>query len=315
MKESEGSASALTVPAGNSGERLDKFLASSELGLSRSRIQKLLEDGHITVNGASVRSSQKLKEGDTVEVIIPPPESLDIEAEDIAIDIVYEDKDIAIINKPAGMVVHPSAGHSSGTLVHALLKHFGDTLSTIGGVIRPGIVHRLDKDTTGLIAVAKNDTAHESLTEQLADRTMSRTYLAVVKGEPRPKQGLIEANIGRHRYQRKKMAALKVGGREAVSKYRVLQGLKNASVVEVKLVTGRTHQVRVHMQSINCPVVGDPVYSRGVGKYSIKRQALHAWKMKLIHPRTEEKMEFTAVIPDDMAKLILEMGGDPSGYR
>ncbi|MBI5816623.1 MAG: RluA family pseudouridine synthase [Nitrospinae bacterium] len=304
----------MTVPAEGAKVRLDKFLASSELGYSRSYVQKLLNDGMVSVNGQAARSSQKLKAGDMVEVKIPAPKSLDITPEDIHLDVVYEDDDFAVINKPAGMVVHPAAGHYSGTLVHALLKYFGEGLSTIGGVVRPGIVHRLDKDTSGLIAVAKNDDAHESLTKQLADRTMSRTYIAVVKGEPRPREGTIEGNIGRHRFHRKKMAVMKEGGREAVSKYKVAQTLKGASVVLVSLVTGRTHQIRVHLQSVNCPVIGDPVYSRGVGRYPIKRQALHAWKMRLVHPKSGKKMEFIATLPDDMARLIKELGGDPAGY-
>lgn len=306
----------LSVPPESAGARVDKFLAGALTHVTRSRLKKLFDDALVLLNGETVKPSAKVKSGDAVTVDIPQSGPMEAAAENIPLDVVYEDSDIIIINKPAGMVVHPAVGHFTGTLVHALLGHCGPSLSGVGGVERPGIVHRIDKDTTGLIAVAKNDEAHLALTRQLADRTLSRTYIAVVKGSPKPPEGVVEANIGRHPRDRKKMAALKTGGRVAVTKYKTLQTLQKlqkASVLAVSLVTGRTHQIRVHMASINCPVIGDPDYSRE-GKYPIRRQALHAWKMRLTHPRTGEAMEFTAPIPKDMVELIKSLGGDPSPY-
>ncbi len=300
----------MKVSQEQAGERLDRYLTAAELGLTRARIKKLIDDGRALVNGVVAKASMKLKGGEEVTLDIPEPKPLDLLPEKIDLDIVYEDKDIVVVNKPAGMVTHPAVGHSSGTLVHALLAHCTD-LSGIGGVTRPGIVHRLDKDTSGLIVAAKNDGAHLALSSQLESRELSRIYIAIVKGYPKPASGVVEGNIGRHPRHRQKMAVLKEGGRASVSRYKTLQELEGASVVEVSLETGRTHQVRVHMQSINCPVLGDPVYSRGVGKYPIKRQALHAWRMKLVHPSTGDTMEFKAQLPDDMAKLIIALNGDP----
>jgi 23S rRNA pseudouridine1911/1915/1917 synthase len=306
----------LSVPPEAAGARIDKFLADALAHLTRSRLKKLFEEGYVLLNGAVAKPSAKVKDADSLSVEIPETTPMSATPEDIHLDVVYEDADIIIINKPAGMVVHPAVGHFTGTLVHALLGHCGASLSGVGGVERPGIVHRIDKDTTGLIAVAKNDEAHLALTRQLAERTLSRTYIAVVKGSPKQPEGAVDANIGRHPKDRKKMAALKTGGRMAVTKYKTLQTLQKlqkASVLEVTLVTGRTHQIRVHMAHINCPVIGDPDYSRE-GKYPIRRQALHAWKMKLTHPRTGEAMEFTSPIPKDMVELIKSLGGDPAPY-
>lgn len=306
----------LSVPPESAGTRFDKFLADALPNLTRSRQKKLFDDGRILLNGAQVKPSAKVKSGDLVEVEIPSVTPISAQPEDIHLDVVYEDADIIVINKPAGMVVHPAVGHFTGTLVHALLSHCGSSLSGVGGEERPGIVHRIDKDTTGLIAVAKNDEAHRELSRQLAERTLSRTYIAVVKGSPKTPEGVVDANIGRSHGDRKKMATLKTGGRMAVSKYKTLQTLqtvRKSSVLAVSLVTGRTHQIRVHMAHINCPVIGDPDYSRD-GKYPIKRQALHAWKMKLTHPRTGEALEFTAPIPKDMADLIKSLGGDPAPF-
>ncbi len=306
----------LTVPPESAGARVDKFLADTLAHVTRSRLKKLFDDGLVMLNGALAKPSAKVKDGDSVSVEIPSVTPTSAQPEDIHLDVVYEDADIIVINKPVGMVVHPAVGHFTGTLVHALLSHCGSSLSGIGGEERPGIVHRIDKDTTGLIAVAKNDEAHLALSRQLEERTLSRTYIAVVKGSPKSPEGVVEANIGRHPKDRKKMATLKTGGRVAVTKYKTLQTLQKlqkASVLAVSLVTGRTHQIRVHMAHINCPVIGDPDYSRE-GKYPIRRQALHAWKMKLTHPRTGEAMEFTAPIPKDMADLIKSLGGDPSPY-
>lgn len=305
----------MIVELEHSGERIDRYLATAGLGLTRSQAQKLIEDGRVMINGVVVRSSVKVKEGDEAVVDIPEPTPMNLEPEDIPLHIIYEDADVVALDKPAGMVVHPSAGHDSGTLVHALLQHCAGELSGVGGVARPGIVHRLDKDTSGLIIVAKNDAAHHALSEQLISRELSRIYVAVVKGSPKTREGTIESSIGRHPYERKKMAVLKSGGRNSVTGYKVTQTLERASVVELSLVTGRTHQIRVHMQSINCPVIGDPVYSRGVGRYPIRRQALHAWKMRFNHPRDGRLVELSTPIPDDMARLIVALKGDPTPYR
>lgn len=303
----------MIVSAAHAGQRLDAYLASEMAELSRSRIRKLIDDGHVTVNGKTPRPSAKLKEGDDVTVFVPPPEPMELEPEDIPLNVVYEDADVIVIDKPAGMVVHPSAGHSKGTLVGALLGHTAD-LSGVGGVARPGIVHRLDKDTSGLVIVAKNDAAHHSLSAQLQARTLRRTYIAVVKGQPKQNEGMVEGNIGRHKTHRKKMAVLREGGKPAVTRYRVLQWLDGHTALEVTLETGRTHQIRAHMFHINHPVAGDETYGRGDKRRLIKRQALHAWKITFIHPSTGETMSFTAPLPGDMAHLIKNLGGDPAPY-
>ncbi len=306
---------AVQVLPEQAGERIDRFLAAERADLSRSRIQKLISEGLITINGASVtKASVKLAEGDEVMITIPEPEPSDLVPEDIPLDIVYEDGDIIVVNKSAGMVVHPSAGHDSGTLVHALLGHGGD-LSGVGGVLRPGIVHRLDKDTSGLIVIAKNDNTHRELSGQLQRRELTRIYVAVVKGTPKTAEGTIETGIGRHRRDRKKMAVLEEGGREAVTMYEVAQQLEKHSLLEIKLSTGRTHQIRVHMAHINHPVVGDLTYGRKEKPALIKRQALHAWQLRLVHPVSGEAQQFKAPIPEDMEGLIQKIGGDPTRYR
>ncbi|HEB71036.1 MAG TPA: RluA family pseudouridine synthase [Nitrospirae bacterium] len=304
----------MIVSPDNEGERVDSFVASQTSGLSRSRIQKLLNQGLVAVNGEKAKASRKLKSGDEVSVTIPEPAPLDMAAEKIALDIVYEDDHIIVINKEAGMVVHPSAGHQSGSLVNALLG-YGVKLSGIGGVARPGIVHRLDKETSGLIVVAKNDVAHQSLSDQLKDRSLTRVYIAVVRGILKSGEGIIETNIGRHKIHRKKMAVLEEGGKKAVTFYKVIQPLKGGALVEVKLGTGRTHQIRVHMKSIHCPVMGDKTYGpKNVKSYLINRQALHAWKLALVHPAGGREMNFTAPPPEDIVALIRKTGGDPSIY-
>ncbi|MGK7345684.1 MAG: RluA family pseudouridine synthase [Candidatus Nitrospinota bacterium M3_3B_026] len=305
----------MIVGAESAGQRIDRFLAGAGLSLTRSRAQKLIADGFVKRNGETVHSaSEKVREADEIEVFIPPPAPPEKAVpEDIPLDVVYEDGDVIVVNKPPGMVVSPAAGHRGGTLVNALLAHCGG-LSSVGGAARPGIVHRLDKDTSGVIIAAKNDKASLSLSSQLKERTMSRTYVAVVKGAPREDEGVIDTLIGRHPRDRKKMATLKEGGRRAVSRYRVAQRLSGASVVEVSLMTGRTHQIRVHMLHINCPVAGDPVYSRGKNRLPIKRQALHAWKIRFVHPRTGKEVELRSPIPADMESLIRALGGDPSPY-
>ena len=295
------------------GERVDSFLASEVEELSRSRIQKLISDGLVTVNGVRVKASAKLAEGDEVDITIPDAEPSELIPENIPLDIVHEDGDIIVINKSTGMVVHPSVGHSTGTLVHALLGHSHD-LSGIGGIMRPGIVHRLDKDTSGLIVIAKNDHAHRELSQQLRERKLSRVYVAVVKGFLKETEGVIETRIGRHQRHRQKMAVLDAGGRDAVTMYKVTQELDRHSVLEVKLSTGRTHQIRVHLAYINNPVVGDATYGRKEKPALIKRQALHAWKLKLVHPSSGQELDFTSSIPADIEALITKLGGDPAPF-
>ncbi|MFU8794532.1 MAG: RluA family pseudouridine synthase [Dethiobacteria bacterium] len=290
-----------------SGKRIDLFLAEQVDQLSRSRAQKLIENELVTVNGITCRDKNyRLQAGEMISYILPTPEEMVANPENIELDIIYEDKDLLVINKERGMVVHPAPGHTGGTLVNALLNHCDD-LSGIGGVIRPGIVHRLDKDTSGLLIVAKNDAAHSSLSDQLKDRTLRREYIALVCGRVKPARGKIEAPIGRHPKDRKKMAVVS-GGREAVTRYRVIRNYDNYSLLRLKLETGRTHQIRVHMANLGYPVVGDPIY--GPGSYGdlpdqyTQPQALHAQKISFIHPRTGTNMEFTAPLPSAFRETL-----------
>ena len=296
-----------------SGLRVDTFVASQVKKLSRSRAQTLLGDGSILVNGGKVRPSHKLSAGDRVSVNIPPPRLSRIEPENIPLDIRYQDDHLIVVNKPAGMVVHPAAGNYTGTLVHALMYAIPN-LSAVGGVARPGIVHRLDKDTSGLMVVARTDEAHHALAAGIKDRSTARVYLAIVKGRPGPREGRIEGNIGRSKADRKKMRVLAQGGRPAATRFAVETELEAHTLLRLTLETGRTHQIRAHMSHINCPVLGDATYGRAGGRKIISRQALHAWKLSFIHPVTGRKMEFTAPIPEDMAQAIAALGGDPSPY-
>jgi 23S rRNA pseudouridine1911/1915/1917 synthase len=300
----------LTVEPSFDDVRLDRFVAEAGSGLTRARVAKLIAEGRVIVDGrVADKPSQKVAAGSAVTVTIPDAAPSAILAEDIPLTIVYEDASLLVIDKPAGMVVHPAAGHREGTLVNAVLAHCGGSLSGVGGVARPGIVHRLDKLTSGLIMVAKSDAAHHGLAAQLKSRALSRTYLAVVKGIPKEAAGVIDAPIGRDPKERKRQGVVE-GGRTAVSRYVVLQRLKGAALVQVALETGRTHQVRVHMRHLGHPVLGDVLYSRAAGKDRIGRQALHAWKLTFVHPVTGETMSFTAPPPPDILKLIQSLGGD-----
>lgn len=304
------------------GSRLDKMLASRVPDLSRARIQALLAEGCVMRGGQVFGdASHKVRLDEVFTIDIPPPADATPQAQAIALDVVYEDDDLLVINKSPDMVVHPGAGNHDGTLVNALLAHCGDSLSGIGGVKRPGIVHRLDKETSGLMVVAKNDAAHHGLAEQLSTRTLKRVYNAIVWGVPSPAQGTIETQIGRHATNRKKMAVLEHGGRDAVTHYKTLKtfGL-TASVVECRLQTGRTHQIRVHMAHIQNWMVGDPVYGRpAVAKFlklhktppdvaaaltGFPRQALHAAALEFIHPVRHNKIALKADLPPDMARLL-----------
>lgn len=282
-------------------DRLDKYLAQV-LPLTRSQIQNLIEDGNIKVNGKLAKRSQKLKIGDEVEIEIPPPEPTDIIPEDIKLDIVYEDEDLLIINKPRGMVVHPACGHYSGTLVNALLSHVKN-LSQIGGKIRPGIIHRLDKDTTGLLLVAKNDFTHLALSEQLRNRTLKRIYWALVEGEVSWEEKRVSLPIGRHPVYRKKMAVVPYG-KEAISNFKVLERFKGYTLLSASLETGRTHQIRVHLSHLGFPVVGDTTYGRKDKRFGISGQLLHAKEIIFFHPRKKEYMRFSSDLPEDFQRVL-----------
>jgi 23S rRNA pseudouridine1911/1915/1917 synthase len=301
------SVSHLNLFADSAGNRLDRWLAEQVPDLSRSRIQKLIEQGHVQING-QVCSSQKVsvQQGDWIQVTVPAAEPLDLVPEEIPLDILYEDEQILIINKPVGLVVHPAPGHEAGTLVNALLAHC-DNLAGIGGVQRPGIVHRLDKDTSGALAIAKTDLAHQHLQAQFKTKAARREYLAVVYGAPTEVKGTIDAPIGRHPVDRKKMAIVPEakGGRRAVTHWEVMERLGNYTLMRFQLETGRTHQIRVHSAHIGHPVVGDPLYSSGrtLG-VNLPGQALHAWKLKLQHPVTDEWIEVTAPIPKTFLTLL-----------
>ena len=278
-------------------ERIDKAVASVHTELSRSYIQQLIEEGHVTVSGKKVRPGYKLKTGDEVTVVIPPPKTLSAVAQDIPLSIVYEDDSVLVINKPAGMVVHPAVGNYEDTLVNALLHHCGDSLSAIGGVMRPGIVHRIDKDTTGLLMVAKGDKAHASLSDQLKTRTLSRTYYALVHGNVKEDAGTVDAPIGRDNHDRKKMTVTK-SGKEAITHFKVLERFGQFTLIECKLQTGRTHQIRVHMRHKGHPILGDKTYGVKKEPFALPGQLLHAGKIGFIHPETGEEMAFSAPLPE-----------------
>lgn len=282
--------------------RLDVYLSENIEDKSRSYIQNLIKSGKVLINGNEKKGSYKLKLNDEVEVEIPENEKLNVEPENIPIDIVYEDSDVIVVNKPQGMVVHPAPGNYSGTLVNALLYHCTD-LSGINGVLRPGIVHRIDKDTSGILVVAKNDMAHKKLAEQLKEHSMNRIYNALVEGVLKEDAGTIDKPLGRHPNQRIKMAIVK-DGRRAVTHYKVLNRYKNNTLIECKLETGRTHQIRVHMTSIGHPIVGDPVYGYSKQKFKLEGQMLHAKKLGFIHPSTNKYMEFDSELPEYFKKII-----------
>ncbi len=303
----------LTVPPGNAGERLDAFLASSGVGLSRSAAVRLLEEGRIKVNGKSSPKNYRLRAGEIITVEFPEPEPDRALPEDIALDIVYEDDDIIVINKPSGMVVHPAAGNPNGTLVNALLHHCGDSLSGIGGVARPGIVHRIDKDTGGLIVAAKNDDAHRGLAAQLKRHDMRRIYHAIVTGRLREDSGTIDAPLGRDPGNRKRMAVVRDAAKKsknAVTHWRVLERYPGFTYVRCELETGRTHQIRAHMAGIGHPLLGDAVYGGGRTKFEqqnkeyIRGQCLFAKELRLTHPRTGNEMNFSAELPENFSRLL-----------
>jgi len=299
----------------NGGERLDVFLASNLDGISRSAAQRLIEAERVTLNGAPVRKNHRTIIGEKYTVIQDEPDASVVQKQDIPLDIVYEDNDLVVVNKPKGMVVHPAPGHPDGTLVNALLYHCGDTLSGIGGIIRPGIVHRIDKDTSGLIIVAKNDSAHVSLAEQLSSRTLTREYQAIVCGNLKNDSGTIDAPIGRHPTDRKKQAVFldKVSSqasnnaRPAVTHYEVIGRYGGFTHVYCRLETGRTHQIRVHMAHIGHPALGDIVYGRKKPELGMSSQCLHAWKLQFMHPTKNETVELFADLPDYFSEVLTKL--------
>jgi len=284
------------------GERIDKFLAGQLQEVSRSRIQTLIDEEKVLVNRRKVKANYKLREGDLIKVSLPEPEKLEVKAEPIALDILYEDEDLIVINKPQGMVVHPAAGNYEGTLVNALLHHCKD-LSGINGLLRPGIVHRIDKDTSGVLVVAKNDFAHRHLAKQIKDHSVKRIYYALVHGVLQEPAGIIEAPIGRDQKDRKKMAVV-LTGKEAITQYWTLETFKDYSFVKLQLKTGRTHQIRVHMAYLGHPVVGDPKYGPSKPHFDLQGQALHAAVLGFEHPRTGKYMEFSAPLPETMERVL-----------
>ena len=280
------------------GTRLDVFLTEYFKDLTRSRIQKLIADGEVTVNQSATKANTKLKIGDVVEVNIPKPKETQLQAEEIPLDIVYEDKHMLVVNKPQGMVVHPAAGNYCGTLVNALMAHCGDNLSGINGEIRPGILHRIDKDTSGLLLVAKDDKAHLGLSEQIKAHSLTREYICLVHGRIKEDSGTIDAPIGRDPKDRKKMTITHKNSKKADTHFFVLERFEKYTLVKWRLETGRTHQIRVHMSKHGHPIVGDPVYGRKKEEFKLKGQLLHAWKVGFIHPITGEYMEFEREVPE-----------------
>lgn len=295
----------VTAEAENAGTRADVFLAA-KLGVSRSNMQKLLEDGRVKRGEKIIKANYKVRAGEMFVVDIPEPEPIEAVPENIPLDIIYEDDDVVVLNKARGMVVHPAPGNYTGTLVNALLYHCSN-LSGINSAIRPGIVHRLDKDTSGIMIVAKNDAAHISLSQQIQSKTAVRTYLAVVRGNIKTDSGTIETQIARDKNDRKKMAVVKEGGRDAITDYEVLERFGKYTLVRCKLRTGRTHQIRVHMEYLGYPLVGDPKYSPMKTPFGIKGQALHSHTLEFTHPRTGERMKFEAPLPEDMHKIITRL--------
>ncbi|MHB8756980.1 MAG: RluA family pseudouridine synthase [Bacillota bacterium] len=293
----------MTAGPEDEGLRIDQFLAARpEAGVTRSHARRLIDEGHVTSEGRPVKASHKVASGEAVRLDVPAPEPLQLAGEDIPLDIVYEDADLLVINKARGMVVHPAAGHEDGTMVNALLEHCHD-LSGINDVLRPGIVHRLDRDTTGLLVVAKNDAAHLSLAGQLKDRHLKRRYLAIVSGGMKDERGVVEAPVARHPVERKRMAVVE-GGRPARTRFTVRERFPRATLVEAELDTGRTHQIRVHFAFIGHPVLGDPVYGPKKKAPFVEGQALHAWSIAFAHPRTGEDLTFTAEPPSDFQALL-----------
>lgn len=293
-----------TVSEQSEALRVDKYLSEVFPDYTRSFLQKLIRDGNVRINGKPIKSSYKVRAGESLEIQIPDVSEPDILPENLPLDILYEDEDLLVINKPKGMVVHPSPGHYEGTLVNALMYHCKDQLSGINGVLRPGIVHRIDMDTTGSLLVCKNDLAHNELAKQLKVHSITRKYKAIVHGVLQEDEGTVNAPIGRHPVDRKKMAINRKNGKEAITHYRVLKRYRQFTYLECELETGRTHQIRVHMSSIGHPILGDAVYGPSKCPYRLQGQTLHAQDIGFLHPRTGVYMEFSAPLPEYFEKLL-----------
>ena len=297
----------LTVPSEGGGVRLDSFLAASLPELTRSAAARLIETGQVTVDGRTASKSARLYGGEAVEAALPEPEAIEALPQEIPLDVVYEDGDVIVVNKPAGLVVHPAPGHPDGTLVNALLYHCGDSLSGVGGALRPGIVHRIDRDTSGLIIAAKNDAAHQALSAQLQDHSLARTYEAVVVGNLREDAGTVDAPIGRHHTDRKKMAVTDRGGKRAVTHWETLERFPGYTHVRCRLETGRTHQIRVHMAYIGHPLCGDTVYGAKKPVPGLAGQCLHAVGLRFIHPRTGETVELACPLSGEFEAVLAKL--------
>jgi len=298
----------IIIRAEESGERIDALLARNVESLSRSAAQRLIEDGYVSINGSAPRKNHKCSAGELIELRLPQLEEIPLIAQDIPLDIAFEDDDVIVVNKARGMVVHPAPGHPDGTLVNALMHHCGDSLSGIGGEKRPGIVHRIDKDTSGLLIVAKNDFAHQFLSAQLADRSLSRVYEAIVRGNFREDSGTIDKPIGRHPTDRKRMAVTEKNSRNAVTHWELIDRYKGYCHIRCRLETGRTHQIRVHMQSIGHPLLGDFTYGAPSPDKGLEGQCLHARQLKFIHPRTEKQVVIESALPEYFTNVLSRLG-------
>lgn len=297
----------IVITAQESADRIDALLAQNVPGLTRSAAQRLLDAGNVSVNGRPVRKNYKCSPGERIELLVPELRDTELVAQDIALDIAYEDEDVIVVNKPRGMVVHPAPGHPDGTLVNALMHHCGDSLSGVGGEKRPGIVHRIDKDTSGLIIAAKNDAAHLALSAQLADRSLSRVYEAVVRGNFREASGTVDAPIGRHPVDRKRMAVTDKASRNAVTHWEVLARYRGYTHIRCRLETGRTHQIRVHMAHIGHPLLGDFVYGAPSPDKGLEGQCLHARELKFIHPRSGEQVHICTELPPYFTEVLKKL--------